>query len=102
MGTPAPRQIALDFTPRPAPLPPVVDQRVPREDRRRLGSMSAAILERLRRGPATNRDLAAMFPEGAAWRTRVSDVRRLLRRGGETVKVEALGGGLYRYWITEV
>lgn len=95
-----PSQIDLDFAPRPAPLPPVVDQRVPREDRARLCRMSRAILERLRRGAATNRELAAMFPDGAAWRTRVSDVRRYLEHQGETVAGEPLGEGLHRYWIT--
>ncbi len=92
-------QIALDFSPPPIPTPAVVDQRVPREDRPRLCRMSRAILERLRRGPATNRELAAMFPEGAAWRTRVSDVRAFLRPFGETVNTYPLGGGLYHYEI---
>lgn len=94
-------QISLDFNPPPSPVVPVVDHRVPREERPRLCWMSRAILERLRRGPATNRELAAMFPEGAAWRTRVADVRAFLRPA-ETIESEPLSGGLYRYRITSL
>jgi hypothetical protein len=89
-------QTALDFS---RPLPPVIDQRVPVTERKRLSGMSLQILERLRHSSATNRDFAEMFPPGAAWRTRVSDVRRWLERQGETVKSETLRGGLCRYWI---
>ena len=93
------RQRPLPLNPPAEPLPPVRDQRVPGNDRSRLGKMSRAILERLREGPVTNRELAAMFPDGAAWRTRVSDVRFYLRDFGETVVSESLGCGRWRYRI---
>ena len=93
------RQAALDFTPPPAPVPPVQDQRVPREERLRLGRMSRAILDRLRMGGATNRELAAMFEPAAAWRSRLSDVRKYLQHQGETVRRRDYPGGLVHYWI---
>jgi hypothetical protein len=93
----APVQAPLDFSPR--PLPPVVDQRVPKEERRRLSGMSLAIHDRLRQGAATNVQLAAMFRPGAAWRTRVSDLRLYLEQHGETVRTASLGSGLFSYWI---
>jgi hypothetical protein len=89
-------QTALDFS---RPLPPVIDQRVPVTERKRLSGMSLQILERLRDGGATNRELARMFPEGAAWRTRVSDVRKWLEKGGETITSEVFPGGLAYYRI---
>lgn len=85
-----------------SPLPAVHDQRVPVSEHKRLKGMSAQIEERLRKGPATNRDFAEMFPAGAAWRTRVSDVRKHLERQGETVKSRVEPGGLCTYWIEEV
>ncbi len=99
-----PRQKALDFTPPPAPVPPVVDQRVPKQERRRLRRMSRLILARLEQGPASNRELAQMFPPGAAWRTRLSDVRFHLRGGNrdcEPIPHHDCGGGLVWYWLRE-
>ena len=85
---------------RPRPVPPVVDQRVPREEHRRLGAMSQKILEVLRtEGRVSNRDFACLFGPGAAWRTRVSDVRLWLEQRGETVRCKTLPGGLAWYWI---
>lgn len=93
------RQRALDFAP--APLPPVVDQRVPRAERRRLGGMSRRIIDLLReRGVVTNREWADLLPPGAAWRTRVSDARKWLERtSGETIRCRVQPGGLALYWI---
>lgn len=92
-------QMRLPWT-SPAPAaPPVVDQRVPVQERDRLSAQSRRILERLREGPVQNRELAEMFPPGTAWRTRVADVRRWLRSRGETVTATDLGGGLYSYRI---
>lgn len=92
-------QQALDFTPPPQPIIPVQDQRVPKLEVKRLGRMSQAILDRLRQGPATNAELAQLFPAGAAWRSRLSDCRLWLQKHGETIQTENLGGGLYRYWL---
>ena len=91
------RQRTLDFDPK--PLPPVRDQRVQKRDRPRLGEMSRAILERLHRGPVSNAELAGMFPAGAAWRTRLSDVRFYLRGQGMTVRGEQVSGGFWMYRI---
>jgi hypothetical protein len=74
---------------------------VPRLEARRLSAMSGRILDRLRLGPATNRELAEMFPPGAAWRTRLSDVRFWLRRRGEDIPRHECGGGLVWYWIAD-
>lgn len=84
------------------PLPPVQDQRVPVAERRRLGGMSARIVELLRqRGVVTNREFAEEFPPGAAWRTRVSDARRWLERRGETIRSYTQPGGLAMYWLED-
>jgi len=83
----------------PQPLPPVVDQRVPAREARRLCRMSRVVLDLLREGPISNRGLAQSFPPGAAWRTRVSDVRQWLSGQGETVRHRDCGGGLVWYWI---
>jgi hypothetical protein len=89
-------QAAFDFS---RQVPPVIDQRVPVEERKRLSGMSLRILDRLREGPATNRDLAQLFPDGAAWRTRVSDLRKWLEKQGETITSETRAGGLCLYRI---
>lgn len=96
-------QMALHLEPPSRPLPPVVDARVPRSEKRRLAGMSAEILARLQRGPVSNRELAEMFAPGAAWRTRVSDCRKWLEsHRGQTVTHEDCGDGLYLYRIEEV
>jgi hypothetical protein len=87
-------QAHLDFTPPPAPVPPVRDQRVPARELPRLKGMSLRILERLREGPATNAELASMF--------RFSNITRMLEnRNMGTVKSEDLGGGLWVYRLVE-
>jgi hypothetical protein len=80
---------------------PVVDRRVPTSELQRLSGMSLKILERLREGPATNAEFAAMFRPGAAWRTRVSDVRKFLEKNNETISCEIGSGGLSRYAIEQ-
>lgn len=95
-------QQPLPLEPAAEPVPPVVDQRVPFRERPRLTWQSVQILERLRRGPVTNRELAQMFPPGAAWRTRLSDCRLWLERfEGKTIKSADCGGGLWSYEIVE-
>lgn len=93
------RQHALDFDPKPAPVPSVVDQRVSVADRVRLTGHNARMLELLREGPAPNTWLAQQFPPATAWRSRISDVRLWLQARGETVAREDCGGGLNWYWI---
>jgi len=73
---PVARQRALPLVPAPAPLPPVVDQRVPAPERPRLRRMSRLILERVQRGPAKASELHAMFPGARSVRTRISEVGR--------------------------
>ena len=79
--------------------PPVIDQRVPSSERRRLSGHSALILERLRLGPVSNRELALLLPPGAAWRTRLSDCRQFLQSQGETISRHDCGGGLVWYFL---
>lgn len=101
---PVVRLPALDFDPPVQPAPPVVDQRVPRRQVKRLRGHNARILARLEQGSATNVELAALLGPAAAWRTRVSDVRLWLEsHEGVTVKCSPVEGqlGLWRYEITE-
>ena len=98
-------QASLPLDPAPAPVPPVIDQRVCAADRAKLTGDNARILERLRRGPATGAQLAAWLCDEAganasAWRTRVSDVRLWLQRHtGETVATRRLRPRVYLYQI---
>lgn len=96
---PVSRQRSIDFTPAPAPLPPVVDQRVPIPDCEGLKGQNAAVLARLRLGPATTRELAMVIPESLAIHSRVSDVREYLEGLGETVQRHRLGPRLHLYMI---
>lgn len=87
------------------PVVPVHDQRVQKSEHRRLNGMSLEILELLRRaGRVSNRELSVMFPPGAAWRTRVSDVRIWLQHQPvpETIQCKTLPGGLAWYWIERI
>jgi hypothetical protein len=90
-------QLALTFLPAALPIPPVVDQRVPRRDVARLAGHNATVLDRLRAGSASGADLERLLGPGSAWRTRVSDVRRWLRRHGETVACRRDEAGVYTY-----
>lgn len=95
-----PRQRSLPLEPEAKPLPLVRDGRVPKRERRRLGGMSARIVELLReRRTVTNREFAAAFPDGAAWRTRLSDARLWLQERGETIRTHVQPGGLATYWL---
>ncbi len=99
---PVARQRPLPLDPPPAPLPPVVDQRVPKRERSRLEGHARLIWNRLEDGPATNRELALLLAPGAAWRTRLSDLRCWLRRHGgpaEPIPHYDCGDGLVWYWI---
>jgi len=93
------RQQPLPLEPAPVPLPPVQDQRVGVVDQERLQGHNYAVLNFLRLRPATNRELALLLPPGAAWRSRVSDVRQWLERRGETVRSKTSRGGLCTYWL---
>ena len=99
-----PRQRALPLPPPPAPVPPVRDQRVSVADRPRLRGHNARVLDRLREGPATNAQLAALLGPASAWRTRVSDVRLWLERHeGLTVRAErCVSDGLYLYRLEAI
>lgn len=81
------------------PVPPVVDQRVAGDERDALKGHNAAVLARLRQGPATGADLERLLGPGSAWRTRVSDVRRWLERRGETVRTRRLRPRVYVYFL---
>lgn len=98
------RQAALDFEPAPAPLPPVVDQRVPAAEQRRLCRMAATILDELRNGPALASALHGLFPGSRSVRTRISDVGRYLKAHGQRLHSEPVAGmvGEWRYWIEDV
>jgi len=64
--------------------------------------MSRLIWAQLEAGPASNRELALLLPPGAAWRTRLSDLRIYLRgQGGpeEPIPHHDAGGGLVYYWL---
>ena len=100
---PVARQRALPLSPPPAPVPPVRDQRVRVADRKRLVGHNLAILERLRQGPATNAELAALLGPASAWRTRVSDCRLWLeRREGLTIRAERVEGGIWSYRLEAI
>lgn len=73
------------------PAPPR-DPHVSADDRPRLTGQNAAILERLRRGPATNRDLAEI---SLKYTSRVSD----LRAAGYRIACERRPGGLSIYTL---
>ena len=100
---PVVRQRALPLTPPPAPVPPVRDQRPSVADRERLVSHNLRILDRLRCGPATNAELAALLGPASAWRTRVSDCRLWLeRREGLTIRAERVKGGRWNYRLEAI
>lgn len=100
---PEARQRTLPLDPEPQPVPPVVDQRVPRQERPRLCRMSRLILLRLERGEALASELQAMFPGARSVRTRISNVNRWLQDRGGRVKSAPMRGvvGEWRYWVEE-
>jgi len=88
---------ALD--PAPAPVPPVVDQRLDLAEEEKLRGDNALVLRRLRCGPATTAELAAAAPRSMAIHSRVADVRTYLERHGETVVRRRIGPRLHVYRI---
>lgn len=60
------------------------------EDKPRLAAQTLAIVERLRRGPATNDELSRMARK---YTGRISDARK----AGYVIDCERIGGGLTRY-----
>ena len=100
---PVARQRALPLSPPAAPVPPVRDQRVSVADQPRLRGHNARVLDRLREGPATNAQLAALLGPASAWRTRVSDVRLWVEKHeGWTVLASQVEGGLWRYSLESI
>lgn len=70
------------------------------EDTPRLGGQNAAILARLRVGPATNSQLVGLSLNYTA---RISDVRDWLRNNtGQTITCERHEGGLSIYRIEKI
>lgn len=67
-------------------------------DAGRLAGQNQAILERLRRGPATNKELAAI---SLKYTSRISEVRAWLELRGETITCERLSGGVSEYSVTK-
>ena len=77
--------------PTPATSPPATDPNVEVADRPRLAGQNKRILERLKLGPATNRELAAM---ALKYTSRISD----LRDAGYNIRViEKLNNGINWY-----
>ena len=70
---------------------PVVDRNVSKSDKDRLGRSSAAILQRLKRGPATNTELTKIG--GMRFGARLHD----LRKAGHPTRSRHLVGGVWIY-----
>lgn len=68
----------------------------PHGDCGRLEGQNAAILAMLRRGPATNGELAGV---SLKYTSRISDVRKWLKQRGEDIECTRLGKGACRYRI---
>jgi hypothetical protein len=73
----------------PRPLVPR-DPNVARQDIHRLTGQNAAILRRLRQGPATNDELIRISRK---YTSRISDLRAF----GFVIEATRLGGGLFEY-----
>jgi hypothetical protein len=81
----------------------VRDKRVSIADRPRLAGHNLRVLDRLKAGPATNVELAALLGPASAWRTRVSDVRLWLERHERlTVLACQRVGGIWVYVIVSL
>jgi len=67
-------------------------------DRPRLSRQATIMLERLKKGPATNYELAnlsrALNPSA-----RISDVRKYLRSNGKDLKAAPISDGVWKYEI---
>lgn len=81
-------QTTLDFDRPVSPRDPNVDGL----DVPRLTGQNAAILARLKAGPATNAELAAI---SLKYTSRVSDIRA----AGFVVRSTRIDGGTWRYWL---
>jgi len=79
------------FAPRP-PTPPC-DPHIHRADISRVSGQTARIVDLLRRGPATNVELAAV---SLKYTSRVSDARA----AGYTIECERVRDGVTRYTLT--
>lgn len=66
------------------------------DDTPRLTGQNAQVLDRLRNGPATNRELAAI---SLKYTGRISDVRDYLKPRGYTIVCRKGSGGLNTYEI---
>jgi hypothetical protein len=84
------QQLTLDYS---APIGHTA-RLAPAPDRQRLRGQNAAILDRLRRGPATNAELASI---SLKYTSRLSD----LRSAGFDVRSERVDGGTWIYRVVE-
>lgn len=66
------------------------DHSIPPADRTRLAGQAKEIFNRLRQGPATNADLAAI---SLKYTSRISD----LRREGHDIQAKRISGGTFEY-----
>lgn len=81
-----------------------------RDDKPRLAAQTMAIVERLRRGPATNAELLSLeyVRHGVTRRgiykytSRISDARKHLRGLGEDIECTRISGGLTEYRIVKL
>jgi hypothetical protein len=80
-------QTELDFS---RPVEPIC---APLEDHKRLKGQNLEILKRLRSGPATNVELAALSLKYTA---RISDIRA----AGYDIEATRVDGGLWQYKLT--
>ena len=74
----------------PPAVPAKLNKSVESEDKPRLGKQQAAVLERLRKGPATNMEL---LPISARFSARIHE----LRKAGFVINRANLGDGLFEY-----
>ena len=84
-------QPTFDFDP-----PPPTDPSAFAADIPRLSAQNDAVLSRLRRGPATNTELAAI---SLKYTSRISDLRKILDPMGMAIVCQRLGDGLTSYRI---
>lgn len=68
------------------------DRRIAPQDAKRIAGQDAAVLARLRQGPATNWELAQI---ALKYTSRISSIRK----AGIKVARERVQGGTWRYWL---
>lgn len=71
---------------------PPVDPNIHPEDVSRAGTQSAAILERLQQGPATNIELNSICYRYSA---RIHD----LRKRGVNIRTKRMAGAIWQFWL---